>query len=179
MSKYIDRDSRNMTRGLDRKKPPSRPPRRTLRMMGWWAAVAIPIAAVSCGTGAASHGSGTPHPAAAHLPAGTIAQFTGHGSKAETARFIVPEPGDYRVIWSYSGNSTLGAPDAFIMLEDETIASMTANPLQQFANPSSQSLPNDTAASGHGSEYTYGDPGSHFFSVDASGTWTITVITEP
>lgn len=100
--------------------------------------------------------------------AGTvIATFSGSGNE-NTKSFTVPESGNYIVKWSYSGNTSDGMADNFII---------EATGPNSFAT----GLPNDIAASGHGSTQVTGDSGTESFNVqaDASCNWTITVVSAP
>lgn len=101
--------------------------------------------------------------------AGTqVAKFNGTGN-ANTATFNVPSTGDYVVSWNYSGNvdNSLGTntPDNFNI--------STTGPNGYTGN-----LPNDIAASGHGSTEITGDSGTDSFNVmaNAACNWTITVV---
>lgn len=90
--------------------------------------------------------------------------FHGHGNQT-TGHFTVSGDGDYTVAWKYSGNSdSYGASD-FIVTEDNE---------NDFNAP--MGLPDDMMkTSGSGSSETQGDPGRHYFNVQATGDWTITV----
>ena len=97
----------------------------------------------------------------------TIATLTGMGNAA-TKSFNVPDSGNFVVQWTYSGNidNSFGdsTPDNFTIMDNG----------DGFGN-----LPNDIAASGHGSTEVTGDTGTtDSFNVEANAacSWTITIV---
>ena len=108
----------------------------------------------------------SPPPPAAQT---TVLKYTSTGNQA-TPRFTIGGSGDYTIYWSYSGNldPQLGQPSNFAITEDG-------------GNDSNSSfgLPNDIKASGSGSTGVSNDAGTHYFNVQAVGTWTIQVVTAP
>lgn len=98
-------------------------------------------------------------------PAGTtIAAYSGTGSQV-TGSFAVPASGDYIIKWSYSGNTdpTIGGGTNF-SISDTNSSGMPGNE------------PNDIAVSGQGSTEDTGMSGQQAFNVQATGQWSITVI---
>ena len=93
-----------------------------------------------------------------------IATFKGSGTE-NTGAFNVPKSGNYIVAWSYSGNveTSFGQSQPSNFIISETGSGM------------SLALPNDIAASGHGSTEVTGANGTDSFNVKAVGSWTITV----
>ena len=93
-----------------------------------------------------------------------IATFKGHGTE-NTGPFTVPDSGNYLVSWSYSGN-----------VDNSFGSSQATNFSIQNTGDGYGDLPNDIAASGHGStEVTGSSKATESFNVDAVGSWTITV----
>jgi len=94
----------------------------------------------------------------------TVATFRGSGNE-NTGSFSVPDSGNYLVTWSYSGNNdcSLGSCQATNFSISETGSGFGGD------------LPNDIAASGHGSTEVTGASGTDSFNVQAVGSWTITV----
>jgi hypothetical protein len=104
------------------------------------------------------------------IPGSPIATFNGSGNET-TKSFQVPSSEDFVVTWTYSGNADdnfgTSEPDNFIV-----------NLVNSDDSASDFSLPNDIAASGHGStEVTGDDLTSDSFNVQAGAdsTWTLTV----
>lgn len=96
----------------------------------------------------------------------TIARYSGSGNQ-NTGTFQAPDSGDYVVKWSYSGNfDSLGQGSNFIMGNTDQSAE-------------SMGLPNDIGGSGSGSTEVTGASGPESFNVQASGYWTVTVISAP
>lgn len=98
--------------------------------------------------------------------AAVLLNYTGQGT-AVTPKFT-SHSGNYVISWSYSGNRDQFGETNFIISED---GGNDYNAL---------SLPNDIAASGHGSTSVTNDPGTHNFNVDAGSgaSWTIKVESE-
>ena len=94
----------------------------------------------------------------------TIATFRGSGNE-NTGSFNVPDSGNYLVAWSYRRNNecSLGSCQATNFSISETGSGLGGD------------LPNDIAASGHGSTEVTGVSGTDRFNVQAVGSWTITV----
>ena len=94
----------------------------------------------------------------------TIATFRGSGND-NTGSFNVPDSGNYLVAWSYRRNNecSLGSCQAANFSISETGSGLGGD------------LPNDIAASGHGSTEVTGASGTDRFNVQAVGSWTITV----
>ena len=100
--------------------------------------------------------------------AGTvIGRWSGTGNQV-TPAFNAPASGNYIVKWAYSGNvdPSLGAANNFIIDANDP-------------NATALGLPNDIAASGHGSTEVTGASGTQSFNVQATGHWTIKVISAP
>lgn len=93
-----------------------------------------------------------------------IATFKGSGNE-NTGSFNVPDSGNYIVAWSYSGNvdTSFGSsqPTNFSIMETGSGMSI--------------GLPNDIAASGHGSTEITDASGTDSLNVQAAGSWTITI----
>ena len=141
------------------------------------------------GVGIGAAGEGTPGPAptvtvtarAAPAPAASetaqapappaagnvIGRWSGTGNQV-TPAFSAPASGNYIVKWAYSGNvdPSLGGATNFIIGANDP-------------NATADGLPNDIAASGHGSTEVTGASGSQSFNVQAAGHWTIKVISAP
>jgi len=101
-------------------------------------------------------------------PAGTVVgTWSGTGNQA-TPAFNAPASGNYVVSWTYSGNvdPQMGGANNFII---------NANDQSAMAD----GLPNDIAASGSGSTEVTGASGVESFNVQATGQWTIKVVTAP
>lgn len=97
-------------------------------------------------------------------PAGTtIATYSGQGNQ-NTGSFNVPGSGDYIVKWSYSGNSDGFGSGSNFNISDVNTTGMMGD------------LPNDIAVTGNGSTEDTGMSGTQSFNVEASGDWSITVI---
>jgi hypothetical protein len=93
-----------------------------------------------------------------------IATFKGSGN-AVTPPFNVPDSGNYIVTWYYSGN-----------VDTSFGNSQPANfSVANTGDGLGGDLPNDIAASGHGSTEVTGGTGTDRFNVQAAGSWTITV----
>jgi hypothetical protein len=94
-----------------------------------------------------------------------LGTWKGSGN-SNTPQFIIPGSGDYIVSWQYSGNvdPSFGGGTNF------AITNTNADAL-------STSLPNDIAASGHGSTEVTGGSGNESFNVQSSAqcNWSITV----
>jgi hypothetical protein len=97
----------------------------------------------------------------------TIATYSGHGNQV-TGSFGVPGSGDYILKWSYSNNTdpSIGGGSNF-SISDTNTSGMQGN------------TPNDIASSGSGSTEDTGMSGSQSFNVQATGDWTITVVSAP
>jgi len=93
-----------------------------------------------------------------------IATFNGSGTE-NTGKFNVPDGGNYVVSWSYSGN----VDNSFGTSQPSNFA------IQNTGDGMGLGLPNDIAASGHGSTVVTGASGTESFNVQAVGSWTITV----
>lgn len=162
--------------------PPPRPRHRLLKGIG---AVVVAGALIGIGAAIGSSGSSTktvtvPGPTVTETvpgPATTvtasppppaagavIATFKGKGNE-NTGPFNVPDSGNYIVAWSYSGN----VDTAFGSSQPTNFA------IQETGDGMSLGLPNDIAASGHGSTEVTGASGTDSFNVQAAGSWTITV----
>lgn len=105
---------------------------------------------------------------AAPPPAGSvIGKWSGTGNQ-NTPAFNAPASGNYIVHWSYSGNvDSLGGGGTNFAI---TLTDQSAEGL---------GMPNDIAASGSGSTEVTGASGVESFNVQATGTWTIKVISAP
>lgn len=101
-----------------------------------------------------------PKPAAGAL----LGTFKGTGSQA-TPAFRVPDSGSFEVTWAYSGNT------------DDSFG--TSQPTNFSVNDTGSGfgdLPDDIAASGHGSTVVTGVNGStDRLNVQARGSWVLTV----
>jgi hypothetical protein len=99
---------------------------------------------------------------------GTLLDFSGNGSEV-TPSFTVGGDGDYTVSWTFSGNSdpSFGNASNFIMQEDGG------------SDVSALDLPNVIETSGSGSTGVADDAGPHTFNVQATGSWTVTVVSAP
>jgi hypothetical protein len=101
---------------------------------------------------------------------GTLLNYSGQGT-SETPSFTAGGSGDYTVTWTYSGNN------------DSSFGSSTATnfSIQEDGGNDfkSTSLPNDIAASGSGNTGVFGDAGRHTFNVQATGSWTVKVVSAP
>jgi hypothetical protein len=166
--------------------PPPRPRRRPLRIIG---AVIGGLALLGIGAGigaAAGHSTTTvtntvtktvtvkvPGPTitktvtvpAPPPPTGTtIGNWSGTGNQV-TPAFNAPASGDYIVSWSYSGNvdPTIGGGTNFAITATDSSATALG-------------LPNNIAASGSGSTEVTGASGVESFNVQATGQWTIKVV---
>lgn len=93
-----------------------------------------------------------------------IATFKGTGNE-NTGKFNVPASGDYIVTWSYSGNvdTSFGQSQPTNFAISETGSGMSTG------------LPNDIAASGHGSTEVTDASGTDSLNVQAAGPWMITI----
>lgn len=101
-------------------------------------------------------------------PAGsTVLDYSGSGTSV-TPRFTVPS-GNYTISWTFTGNSVNGIPggDNFIISQQPS----------NDPNGGPLDLPNVIATSGQGSTGVTGDPGTHYFNVQATGSWTVKVVT--
>jgi hypothetical protein len=99
-------------------------------------------------------------------PAAGAVIATFKGSETEnTGSFNVPDSGNYIVAWKYSGNvdTSFGSSMASNFIISNTGDGMALG------------LPNEIAASGHGSTEVTGASGTDSFNVKAVGSWTITV----
>jgi hypothetical protein len=101
----------------------------------------------------------------APAPGTQVGTWSGSGNE-NTPAFNVPASGDYVVSWTYSGNNN-------------GFDSSGANFIIEITNSGvlSAGLPNDIAVSGSGSTEITGDSGTESFNVQATGSWTITVVT--
>lgn len=92
-----------------------------------------------------------------------LGTFKGTGNQV-TPAFTVPDSGNFIVTWSYSGNvdSSFGSsqPTNFAVSDNAG----------GFGD-----LPDDIAASGHGSTEVTGASGTDRLNVQAAGTWAVTV----
>jgi len=145
--------------------------------------VVIIIAAVAGGPGSHQSSSTSANDSAAAAPAAvtspsasptpapfqpqTLLDYSGTGQEA-TPRFTVGGSGDYTVSWTFSGNTDpeFGGASNFIIEEDGS-------------NDFNFDGPDLIQASGSGSTNVSGDTGTHTFNVQASGSWTIKVVTAP
>jgi hypothetical protein len=101
-------------------------------------------------------------------PAGTlIGRWSGSGNQV-TPSFNAPASGNYIVKWAYSGNvdPSFGGGTNFAISTTDS-------------NAMGLGLPNDIAASGSGSTEVTGASGTESFNVQATGQWTIKVISAP
>lgn len=94
----------------------------------------------------------------------TIASYSGHGNET-TGSFSIPSSGDYIVKWSYSGNTdpSMGGGTNFSITDTNT-------------NGMQGDTPNDVATSGSGSTEDTGMSGAQSFNVQATGDWSVQVI---
>lgn len=92
-----------------------------------------------------------------------LGTFKGHGNQV-TPAFTVPDSGNFIVTWSYSGNV-----DTSFGSSQPTNFAVSDN-AGGFGD-----LPDDIAASGHGSTEVTGASGTDRLNVQAAGTWTVTV----
>lgn len=142
--------------------------------------VGIVIGASSSGHPSASSGSPSPTVTAAPAPAVTVTEtvtaappppssgevigkYSGTGSAA-TPKFQVPDGGSFEVSWEYSGN-----------IDDSFGGNQPSNFSVEDIGHGYGDLPNDIAASGHGSTVVSGDVGTDRLDVQAKGSWTIVV----
>jgi len=98
-------------------------------------------------------------------PAGAvIGKWSGTGNQV-TPAFNAPADGNYIVSWSYSGNvdPTIGGGTNFAITTTDSSAE-------------GMGLPNDIAATGSGSTEVTGASGTQSFNVQATGQWTIKVV---
>jgi hypothetical protein len=167
---------------------PPPPPVKRHTARNWVLGIVGGVALLLIGVGIGAAGKGTPGPAptvtvtAAAAPAPTvtvqvsapppaagtlIGRWSGSGNQV-TPAFNAPASGNYIVKWAYSGNvdPSFGSGTNF--------AISTTDP-----NAQGLGLPNDIAASGHGSTEVTGASGSQSFNVQAAGHWTIKVISAP
>ena len=167
--------------------PPASKPRRKRGLnVALTAVAAVAILGAGIGIGAAAHTHVTTRTAtvtktvqvpgptvtktvpAPPPPAGTVVgTWSGTGNQA-TPAFNAPASGNYVVSWTYSGNidPQMGGANNFII---------NANDQSAMAD----GLPNDIAASGSGSTEVTGASGVESFNVQATGQWTIKVVTAP
>jgi hypothetical protein len=96
-------------------------------------------------------------------PTGTlVGRWSGSGNET-TPSFNAPATGDFIVYWTYSANDGSN----FIISDTDS-------------NADSLGLPNDIASSGSGSTEVTGASGDvESFNVQATGSWTIKVVTAP
>lgn len=96
----------------------------------------------------------------------TIARYSGSGNQ-NTGTFEAPASGDYVVKWTYSGNfDSFGQGANFIISNTDQSAENLG-------------LPNDIGGSGSGSTEVTNASGLESFNMEASGYWTVTVISAP
>ena len=156
--------------------PPASKPRRKRGLnVALTAVAAVAILGAGIGIGAAAHTHVTTRTVtvtktvpAPPPPAGTVVgTWSGTGNQA-TPAFNAPASGNYVVSWTYSGNidPQMGGANNFII---------NANDQSAMAD----GLPNDIAASGSGSTEVTGASGVESFNVQATGQWTIKVVTAP
>jgi hypothetical protein len=160
------------------------------RARNWIFGVVGGLVVLLIGVGIGAAGKGTPGPAptvtvtaaAAPAPAVTetgqvpapppsagtvIGRWSGSGNQV-TPAFNAPASGNYIVKWAYSGNvdPSFGGGTNFAISTTDS-------------NAQGLGLPNDIAASGHGSTEVTGASGTQSFNVQAAGHWTIKVISAP
>ena len=155
--------------------PASKPRRKRGLKIALTAVAAVAILGTGIGIGAAAHTHVTTRTVtvtktvpAPPPPAGTVVgTWSGTGNQA-TPAFNAPASGNYVVSWTYSGNvdPQMGGANNFII---------NANDQSAMAD----GLPNDIAASGSGSTEVTGASGVESFNVQATGQWTIKVVTAP
>ena len=155
--------------------PASKPRRKRGLKVALTAVAAVAILGAGIGIGAAAHTHVTTRTVtvtktvpAPPPPAGTVVgTWSGTGNQA-TPAFNAPASGNYVVSWTYSGNidPQMGGANNFII---------NANDQSAMAD----GLPNDIAASGSGSTEVTGASGVESFNVQATGQWTIKVVTAP
>jgi hypothetical protein len=102
----------------------------------------------------------SPPPPAAGSVIGT---FSGTGNQV-TKAFNVPSDGNFVVQWKYSGNIFGGGDDS------------GTNFIVADVDNDGDSLPNSIGVSGSGSTEVTGASGTDAFNVQATGNWTLTVI---
>ena len=105
-----------------------------------------------------------PAPAAPAAPVfheKTLLTLSGNGSE-DTAPFTVPDgSGNWKIIWTYNEGGFGQSVNFQIWSEDF------------------QANVNRLGTGGSGTEYVYGDPGTHHLTVNSEGAWTIKVVTAP
>lgn len=96
-----------------------------------------------------------------------IGSWSGSGNQ-NTAPFTVPDSGSYIVSWTYSGNVDASFGDS----------QPTNFSILGTGSGFGGDLPNDIAASGHGSTEVTNGSGTESFNVQSSSSsrWTITVV---
>jgi hypothetical protein len=100
-------------------------------------------------------------PAAPVLHEKTLLTLSGNGSE-DTAPFTVPDgSGNWKIIWTYDEGGFGQSVNFQIWSEDF------------------QANVNKLGTGGSGTEYVYGDPGTHHLTVNSEGAWTIKVVTAP
>jgi hypothetical protein len=114
--------------------------------------------------GSPSAGAAPSAPTAPPTPAfapQTLLTLSGSGTE-DTASFTVPAgSGDWKIIWTYNEGSFGQSVNFEVSSEDF------------------QADVNKLGTGGSGTEYVYGDPGTHHLSVISEGAWTLRVVTVP
>jgi hypothetical protein len=91
----------------------------------------------------------------------TLLTLSGNGSE-DTASFTVPAgSGNWKIEWTYSEGSFGQSVNFQIWSEDYS------------ANV------NKLGTGGSGTEYVYGDPGTHHLTINSEGNWTVRVVAAP
>ncbi len=91
----------------------------------------------------------------------TLLTLSGNGSE-DTAPFTIPDgSGNWKIIWTYNEGGFGQSVNFQIWSEDF------------------QADVNKLGTVGSGTEYVYGDPGTHHLTVNSEGAWTIKVVTAP
>ena len=91
----------------------------------------------------------------------TLLTLSGNGSE-DTAPFTIPDgSGNWKIIWTYNEGGFGQSVNFQIWSEDF------------------QANVNKLGTGGSGTEYVYGDPGTHHLTVNSEGAWTIKVVTAP
>src|SRR5436305_2737756 len=88
-------------------------------------------------------------------------RWSGNGSE-DTAAFTIPDgSGNWKIIWTYDEGGFGQSVNFQVWSEDF------------------QANVNKLGTGGSGTEYVYGDPGTHHLTVNSEGAWTIKVVTAP
>lgn len=103
----------------------------------------------------------SPAPAKSAFQPQTLLTLSGNGSE-DTASFTVPAgSGNWKIIWTYK-EGDFGQNVNFAVTSEDFQANV-----------------NKLGPGGSGTEYVYGDPGTHHLSIISEGNWTVQVVTAP